>query len=544
MGMLRLFLALSVIVHHIPQTPFRWLHASVAVICFFMVSGFYMTLVINEKYRQVDGPWIAQFYGARVSRIFPVYLAMILLMVVWYVYTDTPNVFTDNMGLGFWAQLSLVLMNLFILGQDWHQLTAYSLAGQDANAYTAFIGEHFSKGYFDNSMMLIGQAWTLSIELVFYLLAPFVVHRLHRIVLLLIASLLVRVVFRPLADTFNPLAWGYYFLPSVLCFFLLGSLAYYLYREIIKRPQARRLALPVNVLVLAGVLVVIAMSGYPIIEQATGYDTVALWLFYGAVALCLPFVFLFWKNNRVDRWLGDFSYPVYIVHGVIIGVALGQLGLQKGSYSAQLGIIALSLLAAGMACYFVDSPMDRWRHRRFVGQQGATVSPHASRLLRWAGTAMAVVCLYLGWLTTYSPTQAPPARLVQVEQALRYNIVAYNGKFYGIGFGTPIKWGGHHFEETPGLLIGSSVVEVGQLIRQRADAGLAPTQSAQPRLVKVESALRYNIVAYNNRFYGVQFGTPIEWGGDRYEQTPGLIIGVSQEEVSQAIYKLAGATPQ
>lgn len=52
MGLIRLFLALSVVVHHLgSERPFWWVHAGVAVILFYMVSGFYMALVLNEKYR-------------------------------------------------------------------------------------------------------------------------------------------------------------------------------------------------------------------------------------------------------------------------------------------------------------------------------------------------------------------------------------------------------------------------------------------------------------------------------------------------------------
>ena len=472
MGMLRLFLALSVIVHHIPQTPFHWLHASVAVICFFMVSGFYMTLVINDKYRKVEGPWVTQFYLSRLFRIFPVYVAMIAFMVLWYIATRTPNVFTDNMGLGFWQQLSLVFMNLFIVGQDWHQLTTYSLANQDANAYTAFITEHFGKTYFVNSMMLIGQAWTLSIELAFYLIAPFVVHSRRRIVVLLIASLLVRAAFWPLTQTYTPLAWGYFFFPSVLCFFLMGSLAYYLYREVIKHELAKKAALPVNLLVLCGVLYVVAASGYPTIVTVSSYDTLALWLFYCAFAVCLPFVFVLWKSSRIDRWLGDFSYPVYIVHGVIIGALLEKVGLARGAYFTQFSIIVVSLLAAWLLCFAIDSPVDKWRQRRIIAQASPAATLRASTPLKWSAAVTLVVGVYIGWLTSFTPMQAPPARLVKAEQALRYNIVSYNQRFYGVPFGTPITWGGRHYEETAGLIIGSSEEEVSQAIHKLA--GVTP----------------------------------------------------------------------
>ncbi|WP_157383945.1 hypothetical protein [Pseudomonas asplenii] len=100
-----------------------------------------------------------------------------------------------------------------------------------------------------------------------------------------------------------------------------------------------------------GTLYRLFSGGYPVVSRATGYDTLALWLFYCTFALCLPFVFLFWKDNRVDRWLGEFSYPLYIVHGFIIGLLLEKIGLPEGTYSTQAIIIGTSLLVC-LVCLF------------------------------------------------------------------------------------------------------------------------------------------------------------------------------------------------
>ncbi|WP_416769709.1 acyltransferase family protein [Pseudomonas sp. RHF3.3-3] len=542
MGMLRLFLALSVLVHHTPKAPFHWLHASIAVMFFFMISGFYMTLVINEKYLKSDTPWIARFYLSRVFRIFPVYLAMLLFMIVWYFYTDTPNVFTANMGHGFSGQASLVFMNLFILGQDWHQLTAYSLASYDSNAYTSFIGSHIDSSYFKNTIMLIGQAWTLSIELIFYILAPFIVHSRRRIIIVLIASLLVRLVFWDMRETFNPFGWGYYFLPSTLCFFLMGSLGYYFYRKLIKWPLLENATIPVNLIVLGGTLYILLSGGYPVVSRATGYDTLPLWLFYCAFAFCLPFVFLLWKDSRIDRWLGEFSYPLYIVHGLIIGMMLGDVGLPEGTYSTQAIIIGTSLLVAWFACFAIETPFNKWRQRKIVTAASPAWSTGLRKPLAWTGAATVTACLYIAWLTSYTPKQAPPAILVKVESTLQYNIVNYDDRFYGVPFGTDIKWGGHNYEQTPGLIVATTQEEVSEAIHRKSGNTPAPVQGPTATLVKVELEYRYNIVNYANKFYGIQFGTAIEWGGPDYEKTPGLIIGDTQDAVSEAIHQKVAET--
>ncbi|EPR37113.1 hypothetical protein dsx2_1056 [Desulfovibrio sp. X2] len=56
MGVLRLFLALSVVAGHAQSTVFgyRGIPATYAVNCFFIISGFYMSMILNGKYRDVS----------------------------------------------------------------------------------------------------------------------------------------------------------------------------------------------------------------------------------------------------------------------------------------------------------------------------------------------------------------------------------------------------------------------------------------------------------------------------------------------------------
>ena len=41
------------------------------------------------------------------------------------------------------------------------------------------------------------------------------------------------------------------------------------------------------------------------------------------VGLSVPFIFALTKNWKVDRWIGELSYPVYIVH-VVVGAVLAK----------------------------------------------------------------------------------------------------------------------------------------------------------------------------------------------------------------------------
>ncbi len=73
MGVIRLFLALSVVVWHLwgHALPFTANGYNV-VILFFIISGFYMSMVINDKYSNAST--CKYFYLARALRIYPLYL--------------------------------------------------------------------------------------------------------------------------------------------------------------------------------------------------------------------------------------------------------------------------------------------------------------------------------------------------------------------------------------------------------------------------------------------------------------------------------------
>ena len=75
MGSLRLFLALSVALGHFGM-PLGFPTSDIAVQSFYVISGFYMALVLNEKY----GPgtyWL--FISNRLLRLWPTYIVVLVL---------------------------------------------------------------------------------------------------------------------------------------------------------------------------------------------------------------------------------------------------------------------------------------------------------------------------------------------------------------------------------------------------------------------------------------------------------------------------------
>jgi peptidoglycan/LPS O-acetylase OafA/YrhL len=376
MGVLRLFLALSVVIWHLPARSASWVDAGVAVLMFFIISGFYMALVINETYgAEASGDWRRRFYASRLFRLFPAYLVMVAISTCAVALSPRHPFTIAAMGQPLPSALLIIVMNVVILGQDFFQVFVNSLNFHEANAVTAAVAAAMPQGFFDARFMVEGQAWSLASELLFYALAPFVVRHPPRIVVLLVASLALRWGFI-FGLGFSSEVWGYNFFPGTLCLFLLGGLAYHLYARVKAHAVAKTIGLA-----LAGAIALFALvsigveGGVLLIDRATGYDTPAMWLAYLGFALSLPFLFAASKRNAIDRWIGELSYPLYLVHGMTIGLVFGKLHRPAGDFAWEAGVVLLSLAAAIALFLLVDRPVDAWRHRRFTLRHRARTAP-------------------------------------------------------------------------------------------------------------------------------------------------------------------------
>ena len=53
MGVLRVALAMAVLLGHLPLAQYQFIDAAAAVQAFYVISGFYMALVLEGKYKNV-----------------------------------------------------------------------------------------------------------------------------------------------------------------------------------------------------------------------------------------------------------------------------------------------------------------------------------------------------------------------------------------------------------------------------------------------------------------------------------------------------------
>jgi peptidoglycan/LPS O-acetylase OafA/YrhL len=352
-GALRLFLALSVAAGHLQAAPFRLLNASVAVLCFFIISGFYMAMVLTEKYDRCR-----PFYVARLVRFYPAYIAMIAVFVLWLAFltwkTGNQVAFVTRGPDRWWERAIIIELNLTVLGQDFYEL-------MNNVGAIAPLRSIFSPRFFDHQWMLIGQAWSLSSEAFFYLMAPFVVRKPVRIVALLVGSLALRALLLGALGYASP--WGYRFFPCALAFFLMGALAYHVHKRI-ALTNSNLLGSAALAVLAAWLLSMIVWQGIALQAGAgSSIDEPRFWVFYILFAFAVPLMFEATKNAGTDRAVGELSYPLYLAHGLILGYLWSRMGPAVHPFLFMACALGASIVAAVMMRHIVERPIEVRRSR-------------------------------------------------------------------------------------------------------------------------------------------------------------------------------------
>ena len=524
MGMIRVFLAFSVVLWHMPGRPFLLLDSKVAVLFFFITSGFYMALTINETYAPPGSAprpgWRRSFYLSRILRLYPAYLVTVAAMVIWFGITATPNVFLNHPDVPLPAFLTLVFLNVFILGQDFFQTIINSIAIEQTNGISRAVIATMPPHFFENIWMLVGQSWSLGSELLFYAMAPFIVRSVKRIIACICVGLAIRwgLIFG--LHGFNSTIWGYTFFPATCCLFCLGSLCYHLYPRLRHYRFAGRAGAAITIGFALFVLVSMLCWHGVLPAGPGGLDTFGLWSAYIIYALSLPLLFCRWHKNRIDRWIGELSYPLYLVHGGVIGFIF--VHVHAGQAVKELMAAAISVIAAAAVFICIDRPVDAWRHRHFGGRARVKIPPAIGR--EWLVLACVLVLVFANTLRLRAFAQPVLAAPVLVASVGHYNIVNYDDRLFGIPHGDPVNFGAPGYDQDKQLIIATKLSELTARIA---------SLPAPAVLVAVDG--HYNIVSYAGRMFGVPQGIAITWGAPGYDTDKRFIIAGTVAEVRMGI---------
>lgn len=306
MGILRILLAVCVFCAHSRQLgDLPWLAGNMAVELFYVVSGFYMQLVLSTRYtkEKLGNDWKYKFYEARYFRLLPIYLGGGLLIVGTALLSPSLNPFPSWNPLPSWSydwELPNTIGNL--LFKAFICLTNFTIFFQDITYFLSVHGGqiYLSGNYHDSdvplwSSLIRPQGWSLGIELSFYLVAPYLLNlRSRGLIVCICCSLTIKAIAYKALGLMDP--WTYQFFPFEIGYFLLGALAFR-YRSSLDGLVPQRI----------GIYLV-----YPLALCFTAF-TARIHLFYVgyplALACSLPFMFRMTAGIKIDRLIGELSYP-------------------------------------------------------------------------------------------------------------------------------------------------------------------------------------------------------------------------------------------
>lgn len=259
------------------------------VIVFFVLSGFSIAHSLSSNTS------VKQFYLRRLIRIYPSYLVALIWAGLifaltrywhpnWYDGTWTNFAFQRTVPMNTFFEPTVILRNVF---------------------------------YMTDEQGLIAPFWSLTYEVIFYILAPFLFRRVNLYILISVALFLSNLLFRDFIVSLGIPRYFYNFLFLYNIYFAIGVGLYKNFEKIkaIFQVIQKRLML---LFIFIAVFLVYAANIY--FQVGTVYS------FLASALLGIFLIIYFLKYQVQIPWLiniGKFSYTLYIVHYPTIFLYLG-----------------------------------------------------------------------------------------------------------------------------------------------------------------------------------------------------------------------------
>lgn len=319
LNILRLLLSLLVVQSHIYPLGHPWL-AWYSVFAFYTISGYLMTLVLNETYGfSLSGT--KAFLLNRFLRLAPAYYATITLSAATSYLLFPLSNFDNSLALP---------QNSF----EW--LTNLTVIGQAS---------------FDNSLMVVSRladnSWSLSIEIFcYFLLAIGFARNIRYLLILLTLGVIlnfyshynaIHKIFSIVHDySFYGFQNHYGVIHAGMIPFALGGLSYF-YRSSIRSVFSNK----IKFLLVVFLALFIASFTSKLMQYVIGlYATSALISISIPLLIDTNFEFL---SLRSQKYLGDLAYPIFISHWVIAAIIANSI---TALASKSLGLFITTLIGS------------------------------------------------------------------------------------------------------------------------------------------------------------------------------------------------------
>lgn len=318
LGTFRLVLALAVAVTH-AGVSFAGLELGViAVVCFYLISGYVMTGLIRTHYPGPDQAW--RFYLDRALRLWPHYLVVAGITLVWFQVSEIRTYFLSRP-----PTLMDLFNNLTVIPHNYYMFN-------DASRFA-----------------LVPVSWSLGAEIQFYFIAPLVVlTRLRNLVLAGSAVVFALACFGVLHTEW----YGYRLAAGVMFMFMIGSLLYDAHWSRDRPVQRRGWILLVW---LAALLLAAFVADAGALFRPFNRETL-IGLLGG-----IPLLYFLGRlpRQRWDERLGDLAYGVFLNHLTVQLFLFTQMPVTRGTIVIYL---ILSLFTAWVLFNLIEKPIVRLRY--------------------------------------------------------------------------------------------------------------------------------------------------------------------------------------
>jgi peptidoglycan/LPS O-acetylase OafA/YrhL len=303
-GMLRFILAAMVVVSHLTSLNI----GRPAVLLFFMLSGYWVSRLLAGWQASVPA-----FYASRTLRVWPLYA--VTTVVAWLLHAHATPVRPESL---------------------WSALTLLGLAARPGD--------------------VIGVSWSLDIELQFYLAVPLIALAAQRLSPRWLLAMAVAAFGLGIALFAARVPTLLFYLPAFLAGFAFYRLHWQPGPGLVGASLAAAAAFTLAAATVPG------LGG--LLFKAEFTDSLAQNLGHMAwILLLAPFVA--WNINqpsdRLDRWLGDLSYPLYLVHLPVVRLLAEVVPVTDAG--GKLVAVAAIMVVSIALFIGVDRPLEARRQR-------------------------------------------------------------------------------------------------------------------------------------------------------------------------------------
>lgn len=331
-GTYRTLLALMVVATHLGG-----MHeiGKYAVSGFFTLSGYLMTLIMQTNYGYTLSG-ISKYALNRFLRIYPIY----------------------------WLAISISAILIIIVGEDFSR--NYHASMYLPQDFTETIKNILLFFPYRESPRLSPPVWALTVEIFYYILIGLGISKNKKYVLF---WLVLSVIYHAVVISMNlDGEYRYYLIPSASLPFATGAFIYHYSHEIQNFTNQLNSRVKENLpyIIFFAILLnwyVGSLSSHRGLFFYSNFIICAIMVIVLSERKSLPFI-----SKAFDKWMGDFSYPIYLVHyqiGLVVIMLLGKAGFSYERPDAVLMFISIPFifLLAWMITVSIEKPIELIRSR-------------------------------------------------------------------------------------------------------------------------------------------------------------------------------------